>query len=813
MALPPGAYLHLAAHSAHASREKEMHRKEKLRQEEKAHDRRGFFDAALHGSADSLLRFYSSVHVDVNASDTKYISNPTALYHAAQEGHSHIVERLLVLGAKINWGMDDLRTPLWIAARNGHQKALEILINRGGSLDGCNDEGLTPLAAAACYNHPDCLSLLMKSRAKVSLHDKAGNTALHHAIIKGRENIVRLLLVEGTASVTKGDKQGNEPLHLAVIHRQTQIIKLLIQLGKAPVYSLNLKSKSPIDLAIEKGDLDALNVMLDANPDLKLKSKKRLESALQKASVKGDPRIVERLLRAGAQDIFAAFLEAVRYTYVDVARIFLKLDPEIINHLDRQGNRALGLAAKSNYIKMTRFLLANNANSSLGLIIDGFELSPLYIASLHGYRAIVEILLMEKADANQPFFHSRIGRPLRTPLHVAEDPSCIRLLVSYGGDVNRLDHEGETPLHKAARKNSVEAIKTLCECGAIPDLSNWPTEKKAPREAPLECAVQNLQLGAIRTLVECGADINARNKENKPLLLFVIDRLCFEKDETVRQKWFQVAELLIQLGASPDDVDTLTQPFIVRAAVGCPIDVIEFLLKKGADINKPTSDGFTALHMVSDVDLLDFLITNKAQVQSQNSKGLSPLHMTARFGNLACFKKLVERGADLHALDGEGLSPFYHACLEGQLQIVDFLRHHETLKEQIKLYQAKGKKEISYGTINDKVKNSALQILSEHLEAYEKMSQSRWLVKPHSTRAALIKDLKTNLEATKKDSKLRLTDVLALVKGAQNSIKEKRAHGLKGYEKSKLYIELEKATRRIQQACDVISSIIEHNMH
>ncbi|NGX60314.1 MAG: Phosphocholine transferase AnkX [Chlamydiae bacterium] len=770
----------LAVHALHKRREADLKERENA---QKAADLRSFFDAAINGSEGTLRRFLSSKYVNVNASDTKYISRPTALYFAAQEGHAHIVERLLGLGAKINWGTDDYRTPLWIAARNGHQKALEILIKRGGSLDGCNDEGLTPLAAAAYYNHPDCLSLLMKSRAKVDLYDKAGNSALHHAIIKGHENVVRLLLVEGAASVTKGDKQGNEPLHLAVIHRQTQIIKLLVQLGNARVDSLNREGKSPIDLAIEKGDLDTLNVLLDLAPDIiktKMVERKGSLAPLECASFHGHSRIIERLLKAGATENFSSFLIAATNGHIEVVRLLLKINPKMLNNLNLSGRRALCLAVEYNSIEVIVFLLEQGADPN-GSGVPNFATT----------------------------------RSLRyAPLHLAKDPAVIDLLVAKGADVNQLNSEEETPLVRLAQNNFCQAIETLCKHGAIINFCQWPEGKKPFRQSPLEVAVLLLQFDAIRTLVKCGADVNARNQKNVPLLKSVIDGLGAKKEEVVRQKWFQVAKLLFQLGASPNDVDDFACPLIVRAALGRPIDVIEFLLKEGADIHKPSSEGFTALHVVSDVDLLDFLIANKAQVQAQDSTGESPLHKAAGFGRLACFKKLVERGADLQALDGEGLSPFYHACLEGQLQIVDFLTHHDkTLKEQIKLYQTKGKKEISYGTINDKVKKSAVTIILEHLEAYEKMSQSRWLVKPHSTREGVLKELKTKLEETKKDSKLGLTDVLRLVKGVQDFIKEKRAHGLKGYEKSKLYIELEKATRRIKQACDVISSIIEHNMH
>lgn len=63
-----------------------------------------------------------------------------------------------------------------------------------------------------------------------------------------------------------------------------------------------------------------------------------------------------------------------------------------------------------------------------------------------------------------------------TPLHIAvltENQAIIEILIRLGADVNRPNHEGETPIFNAVRNNSSRfLINYLISEGAIIDLSN-----------------------------------------------------------------------------------------------------------------------------------------------------------------------------------------------------------------------------------------------------------------------------------------------------------------------------------------------------
>jgi ankyrin repeat protein len=42
----------------------------------------------------------------------------------------------------------------------------------------------------------------------------------------------------------------------------------------------------------------------------------------------------------------------------------------------------------------------------------------------------------------------------------------VRLLIDYGADINTIDSDGDTPLHRAASQGSLEIVKSLLDAGA-----------------------------------------------------------------------------------------------------------------------------------------------------------------------------------------------------------------------------------------------------------------------------------------------------------------------------------------------------------
>ena len=54
----------------------------------------------------------------------------------------------------------------------------------------------------------------------------------------------------------------------------------------------------------------------------------------------------------------------------------------------------------------------------------------------------------------------------------------------------------------------------------------------------------------------------------------------------------------------------------------------------------------------------------------------TPLGTSAANGHLGIVKLLIERGADIHAPNGHGLTPYQLSLREGHRKVADLLRKH-----------------------------------------------------------------------------------------------------------------------------------------
>lgn len=130
-------------------------------------------------------------------------------------------------------------------------------------------------------------------------------------------------------------------------------------------------------------------------------------------------------------------------------------------------------------------------------------------------------LLLAAASAHDP--NPRVQR------------AVIRLLIRHGADVNEIDKNGVTPLHRAVRFRSPAAVKVLLESGADPNAID-----RRSRSSPLHRAVTSTGAPAtagkskqveeiVGLLLAHGADRASVNKSGKTPRDYVrsprIDRL------------------------------------------------------------------------------------------------------------------------------------------------------------------------------------------------------------------------------------------------------------------------------------------------
>jgi ankyrin repeat protein len=105
---------------------------------------------------------------------------------------------------------------------------------------------------------------------------------------------------------------------------------------------------------------------------------------------------------------------------------------------------------------------------------------------------------------------------------------------------------------------------------------------------------------------------------------------------------------------------------LIMAIIDNNYDICEFLIKKGADVNKKDhkNRNWTALFYASigkNVKILQLLIDNGARINEAGNLGMTALHWAAKSGSISACKLLIENGANVNARDEVKRTPLSYA--------------------------------------------------------------------------------------------------------------------------------------------------------
>lgn len=137
-----------------------------------------------------------------------------------------------------------------------------------------------------------------------------------------------------------------------------------------------------------------------------------------------------------------------------------------------------------------------------------------------------------------------------------------------------------------------------------------------------------------------------------------------------------IVRLLIKYGADIDGLDG-DSPLLAATSVRST-RIMEILLQSGADVDYPTHNGVTSLHIAagrgpeSAVEMLIEQYGAKVNVISDKQKE-TPLMVAARAGQSDIVKYLMSKGADTNAKNYQGLTAAMMARKNGHNEIADYI--------------------------------------------------------------------------------------------------------------------------------------------
>ncbi|XP_019895835.2 cortactin-binding protein 2 isoform X2 [Esox lucius] len=165
--------------------------------------RPAFLQAASQGNVTLLSMLLNPDPTDPHCHLEEHPTS--ALFSAAQNGHTDCVKLLLTSGVSADVSDENGFTPLHFAAAHGHCSCVEALVSGGAGVDRGAVGGQTPLFLASGAGRVDCTRALLNAGADRSLATADSCTALHAAVSLGHVETLRLLLFHPPPDHTQPD--------------------------------------------------------------------------------------------------------------------------------------------------------------------------------------------------------------------------------------------------------------------------------------------------------------------------------------------------------------------------------------------------------------------------------------------------------------------------------------------------------------------------------------------------------------------------------------------------------------------------------
>ena len=358
---------------------------------------------------------------------------PRALYQAASNGHTSVVQALLKMKAEhfISDTATGL-TPLQIAAKNGHSEVVAAFFT------------LPPLSVPPGHSID-------------APHEISGMMALHYAAERGYNEIVTNLVLKHGWDCEDQDSLDETPLIKAARNGKAIVAKTLLEGGAYP---------------ISKGgeNYDVASYPFSPRPNDRARQMAPRPTAIHHAAANGHENVIAVLpysdWTCGDQAITALHLGAA-YGHPNAVQALLSKGSKIETK-DLGGMTALHYASYNGHSAVVHLLL----NKRCKLETPG--VTALHMAACGARTEIINILIAHGAaiDVKTISPGDGPGGPLEegnTPLHLAAvhaDADTIRTLVDCGAPLEEIDKDDWTALDFAIYNKKVANVVALIELGA-----------------------------------------------------------------------------------------------------------------------------------------------------------------------------------------------------------------------------------------------------------------------------------------------------------------------------------------------------------
>ncbi|XP_053559300.1 ankyrin repeat domain-containing protein 17 isoform X2 [Bombina bombina] len=455
----------------------------------------------------------------------------------------------------------------------------------------------------------------------------------------------------------------------------------------ADLRSVDPETQARLEALLEAagiGKLSTADGKAFADPEVLRRLTSSVSCALDEAAAALTRMRAESTSNAGQTDN-RSLAEACSEGDVNAVRKLL-IEGRSVNEHTEEGESLLCLACSAGYYELAQVLLAMHANvEDRGIKGD---ITPLMAAANGGHVEIVKLLLAHDADVNS---QSSTGNTALTYACAGGYVDVVKVLLESGASIEDHNENGHTPLMEAGSAGHVEVARVLLENGA-----GINTHSNEFKESALTLACYKGHLEMVRFLLEAGADQEHKTDEMHTALMEAcmdghveVARLLLDSGAQVNMPadsfespltlaacggHVELAALLIERGANLEEVNDEGYTPLMEAAREGHEEMVALLLGQGANINAQTEETQeTALTLAccgGFLEVADFLIKAGADIELGCS---TPLMEAAQEGHLELVKYLLAAGANVHATTATGDTALTYACENGHTDVADVL--------------------------------------------------------------------------------------------------------------------------------------------
>ena len=434
------------------------------------------------------------------------------------------------------------------------------------------------LAALACVSLSTAAPALAADTA-----DGSDSTPLLMAVTKGDLALVNKLLKSGANPNVK-NKLSTTPLLEAAFQSHGEIVKALIEAGADPNVA-GPDGQTALMLLARGDNVAAAKLLLDKGANPKARESQREQTALMWAAANNQGPMARLLIERGA--------EVDAKTATDLMTPLVSAEPRA-QPRSPGGMTALMFAAREGCLECVAAMLEKGAKIDLP---DPEGVTPLIWAIWNTRFDVARYLIEHGANVN------RFDWWGRTPLYLAVD----YVTLPHGGRPDQPSLDETLP---------IDIVRLLLDKGADPNPQLKMTAPLratgndrgldpmlAPGVTPLIRAAKAFDVDSMKALLDHGADISLTTSRNMTATLAAsgmgstdADTRGYFTTSDVQERAIAALELMFQHGGPVNGkAGQFAQVPLHGAAFWGWNTVVEYLLKKGAEINLADSRGYTAV--------------------------------------------------------------------------------------------------------------------------------------------------------------------------------------------------------------------------